>query len=261
MAPKRKTGLEMWGAELAQARVSAGLSGKGLAEAVNVAPATVSQWENAKRKPHLEDVERVEAVLGTNGYLKRYLVEWLPREVAHQWLDRWLWIEEQATQLRSFESSVMPGLLQTERYAGAVLRDEHKIASRLERQKILDADNPVTFVAVLDESVLRRKVGDAEIMHEQLMRLAQFAERDNIRIHVLPLSADACAEITGPFVIANFNGGDEVVYLDNALSGEVVEDKDAIARAHRIWELLRSDAMNKQDSLAFILKVAEEWKS
>ena len=108
MAPRRKTGLEMWGGEAAQARVSAGLSGKGLAEAVHVAPATVSQWENGKRKPHPKDIESVETVLGTNGYLKRYLLEWLPREVAHEWLDRWLWIEEQATQLRSFQPPPWP---------------------------------------------------------------------------------------------------------------------------------------------------------
>lgn len=130
----------------------------------------------------------------------------------------------------------------------------------MERQKILDADNPPTFVAVLDESVLRRKVGDAEIMYAQLTHLAELARRDNIRIHILPLSADACAEITGPFVIANFNGGEEVAYLDNAPTGEVIEDKDAIAKALRLWEILRSDAMNKRESLAFIEKVAEEWK-
>jgi hypothetical protein len=115
-------------------------------------------------------------------------------------------------------------------------------------------------VAVLDESVLLRKVGNAEIMYQQLTHLAELARRDNIRIHILPLSADACAEITGPFVIANFNGGEEVAYLDNALTGEVIEAKDAIAKTHRMWEILRSEAMNRQESLALIEKVAREWK-
>lgn len=260
MAPKRKSALELWGSELAHARDAAGLTGKELAEALNVVASTVSQWENGKRKPHLKDVERVEKVLGTNGYLKRILLKWLPREMAHEWLDQWLWIEEQATQLLSFQPSLAPGLLQTEAYASVVLRDEREIASRLDRQKVLDPDNPLTFVAVLDESVLRRKVGDAEVMYEQLMHLVSLARQNNVRIHILPLSADACAEIAGPFVIASFNGGDEVKYLDNALTGEVVESKDAIAKAHRMWEILRSDAMNRQESLELIEKVAQEWK-
>jgi hypothetical protein len=181
--------------------------------------------------------------------------------MAHEWLDKWIEIEEQATQLLSFEPSIVPGLLQTESYARNVLSTEGEVAARLTRQKILDDDNPPILVALLDESVLQRKVGDAAVMYGQLMHLAELAQRSHIRIHILPLAADACAEITGPFVIASFDGGNEVAYLDNAVTGEVVENAEYLAKIHRIWELLRSDALPKDESIKLILKVAEEWKT
>jgi transcriptional regulator with XRE-family HTH domain len=260
MAPRRKTAQELWGNELAHALDAAGMKGRDLAEAMHVVPSTVSQWLNGKRKPHHKDVERIEQLLGTNGYLGRYLQEWLPREVAHEWLDRWIEIEARATQMLWFEPSLVPGLLQTERYAQAVLSNEEEVAARLDRQKILDDDNPPIFVALLDESVLHRKVGDAAVMYEQLTHLAEMAERDNVRIHILPLAADACAKINGPFVIASFDGN-EVAYLDNAITGEVVEGRAEIARIRGMWELLRSDALPKDESIKLIKKVAEEWKT
>jgi transcriptional regulator with XRE-family HTH domain len=261
MAPKRKTAQELWGKELAHALDSAGIKGQQLAETLHVVPSTVSQWVNGKRKPHRKDVERIEEILGTNGYLMRYLLDWLPREVAHEWLDKWIEIEEQATHLLSFQPSLVPGLLQTESYARVVLSNEEEVAARLARQKILDDDNPPILVALMDESVLHRRVGDAAVMHGQLTHLAELARRDNVRIHVLPLAAEACAKINGPFVIAGFNGGNEVAYLDNAITGEVVEGKEELAKLHRMWELLRSDALRKDESIQLITKAAEEWKT
>jgi transcriptional regulator with XRE-family HTH domain len=261
MAPKRKTAQELWGNELACAMEAAGVTGRQLAQELNVVPSTVSQWVNGRRKPHRKDVERIEKRLGTNGYLTRYMLEWLPREIAHEWLDKWIEIEERATQLLSFQPSLVPGLLQIESYARAVLSSEEEVAARLERQQILDDDNPPMLVALLDESVLRRKIGDADVMYAQLMHLAEMAERHNVRLHVLPLSADACAEIRGPFVIASFDGATEVAYLDNAITGEVVEGREELAKIHRIWELLRSDALHKDESVRLIRKVAQEWKS
>ena len=88
----------------------------------------------------------------------------MPREIAHEWLDKWIWIVEHASSLLSFETTVIPGLLQIESYAGAVLRDEGMVAERPDRQKILNDDNPPILVALMDESVLRRKVGDTDVI-------------------------------------------------------------------------------------------------
>ena len=261
MAPKRETALELWGKELARAREEAGLSQAALAKDAYLSPSLIGMWETGKRTPKLEDLARCEDRLGTKGRLAWSMQNWVPREIAHEWLDKWIEIEEQATQFLWFEPSLVPGLLQTERYARTVLSNEGEVAARLARQKILEDDNPPILVALLDESVLHRKVGDAAVMYEQLMHLVELAQRDHIRIHVLPLSADACAKINGPFVLASFDGGNEVAYLDNAVTGEVVEGKEELIKIHRMWELLRSDALPKDESMKLILKVAEEWKS
>ena len=260
MAPKRETALELWGQEFARAREEAGLSQAALAKNAYLSPSLIGMWEIGKRTPKSVDLARCEEILGTKGRLTWSLKNWVPREVAHEWLDKWIWIEEHSSSLLWFEPLVVPGLLQTESYARAVLRDENQIAARLERQKILDDTNPPILVALMDESVLRRKVGDANVMYEQLMHLVEMAERDNVRIHIVRFTADACSEFTGPFVIASFHGGNDVAYLDNALSGEVIESKDDVMRLHRMWEVFRSEALPKGESIQLIRRVAEEWK-
>jgi transcriptional regulator with XRE-family HTH domain len=116
MAPKRETALELWGKELAHAREAARMTGRQLADAMHVVPSTVSQWESGKRKPHLEDLERIEALLGTNGYLQRLRTKWVSREIPTEWTDKWIAAEARATMVQNFELFVIPGLLQTEDY-------------------------------------------------------------------------------------------------------------------------------------------------
>jgi transcriptional regulator with XRE-family HTH domain len=274
MAPKRQPALELFGRELARAREAAGMTGKAMAQALNVVPGTVSQWESGKHKPHIKDVERIEKTLATNGYrtngyLRRYLEEWLPREIAHQWLDKWREIEELATSIWDFETTVVPGLLQTEDYARQTLRmglpgatDEHiegLLAIRLERQRILTDENPPMLVVIMDEGVLRKTAGDAAIMHNQLTHLVEMADRRNISVHIAPEASSVCAGFTAPFVIASFDGGREVAYVDNQLRGQVVEEPHDVAELRRLFECFRSEALSKRESIELIRRKAAEW--
>src|SRR5688572_8791815 len=97
MAPKRETAQEIWGNELAHALEAAGVTGRELAEALNVVPSTVSNWINGKRTPHVDDVKRVEKKIGTNGYLRRNL-KWVDREVSPEW-SKWRDAEDETTEL------------------------------------------------------------------------------------------------------------------------------------------------------------------
>jgi transcriptional regulator with XRE-family HTH domain len=272
MAPKRQSALQLFGKEIARARETAGMTGKAMAQALNVVPGTVSQWESGKHKPHIKDVERIEEILATNGYrtngyLKRYLLEWLPREIAHEWLDKWRQIEELATSLWAFETTVVYGLLQIEDYARETLRSgrvseeqmEGLLAIRLERQQILAHDNPPVLVVVMAESVLRQTVGDDKIMHEQLLHLAEMAERPDIAVHIVPAASPVSAVFAAPFVIANFDGGREVAYVDNQLRGQVVEEPDDVTELRRLFERFRGEALSNRESIKLIRRTAEQW--
>lgn len=266
MAPKRETALDAWGKELRYACEAAGMTGKQLAEELHVAAATVSQWMNGKRTPHVEDVARCDEKLGTNGYLTRYFEKWVTREIPTEWDDRWLTAEAQANMLQDFEPSVLPGLLQTEDYARTVIGYnrhssidvEEGVRRRLERQTILNDENPTMCIFVIDEYALRRPVGGRDIMVEQLKRLRDLAAQLNIVIKVVPSGTEYYAGT--PFVIARLDGA-EIVYLDDALRGRVIEGHAEVVEINKIWEDIREAALPPADSLGLIEEVLKEWES
>jgi Domain of unknown function (DUF5753) len=130
----------------------------------------------------------------------------------------------------------------------------------MERQQILTRDDPPMLVAVLDEGVLHRAVGGPKVMYEQLMHLVGRCEsRSDVVVQVIPKEVGAYAGLAGPFVIATMDG-DEFVYLDSALYGQVAESAQDLAIVKRMWESLRAEALPRQPSVNLIKKVAEQWK-
>jgi len=259
MAPKRETALELWGKEFARAREEAGLSQAALAEAIYISPSLIGMWEIGRRTPKHEDLARCEERMGTNGRLAWSLKNWVPREIAHEWLDKWIFIEEQANQLLSFQTTVVPGLLQTEDYARAVLRDEELVNTRLERQQILDQEHPPMLIVVMAQSIFSQQMGDRKTMYDQLQHLMKMAERENVVLHIVPPHAKVCARFTGPFVIANLDGGKEVAYVEDQLSGRTVEHPADVADLRRMFELFRRDALSSQQSIDLIREMMEQW--
>ncbi|HEU5156989.1 MAG TPA: helix-turn-helix transcriptional regulator [Streptosporangiaceae bacterium] len=260
--PKRLDAMVRWGREFARAREAAGFRSQvALAEhpEIYVSSSTIAKWELGQRIPKAEDLAQCERVLGTNGYLARLLDEWVPDEVSHEWLREWIEYEETATTLLWFQPTLVPGILQTEEYARGVLKDEHKTSHRLERQKILEGDDPPTLIVLLDESVLMRKVGNTKTMYDQLLHLAQMAERPDIRIQIIPLDSDICSEFSGPFGLAEVDGRVEAAFLGDAVIGRVRHRPEEIATLRRKWELFRGDALRKNESLDLIRKVMQRW--
>ncbi|MEV0400254.1 helix-turn-helix transcriptional regulator [Actinoallomurus sp. NPDC050550] len=265
MAPKRETALDAWGRELAYACEAAGLAGKQLAETLHVAPSTVSQWMNGRRTPHLDDVERCDEALSTNGYLARYFKKWVTREIPSEWAGRWREAEARANLLQSYDPSSIPGLLQTPNYIRAILRHnrhspiaiDERVRRRLERRSVLDDESPPMCIFVIDEHALRRMVGGRDVMIEQLRQLCDLAMRPNIVIKIVPSGADYF--VSTPFMIARLDGVD-LVNLDDALIGRIIEGGAEVVEMAKIWEDIREAALPPQDSVALMEKVTEEWE-
>lgn len=264
-----RTWLEYFAAELRSWREYRKMSQLQLAKAINYSESAVGMVETARRKPKVDFVKRCDDALGTGGALRRLLKELVERELIPDWLDRWRIIEEQATALNSFEALVIPGLLQTPDYARAVFEKsgqpasqdiEAQIRTRIERQQIFERDEPPMFVAVVDEGILHRAVGGPKVMRAQLLYLVELCEsRSDIVVQVIPKDTGAYAGLAGPFVIATMDG-DEFVYLDTALYGQVAESADDLAIVKRMWESLRAEALPRQASINLIKKVAEQWE-
>src|SRR5438067_13154419 len=112
--------------------------------------------------------------------------------------------------------------------------------ARLSRQAILDGDNPRVLLIIIDEAVLRRPVGSHEDMRQQLRHLLELARRPNIVVRVIPLEAGAHEGLRGAgFVIAEFDDAPDVAYQDAAVSGQIIEDEDAIRELAHSWEALQ----------------------
>lgn len=264
----RSSMLDHFAEELRLARATTGLSQGALAEALSYSGALVAKVETCERRPGLDFARRCDTVFGTDGRFER-IQRRISRETVVPWFRDWAGIEQEATALRSFEPLYVPGLLQTEGYARAVLAGaglfaaneiDQQVTARLDRQSVLTRDRPPLLTAVLDEYVLRRRVGGPEVMREQLAHLVKLGRAlTRVRIQVVRLSAGAYAGLDGPFVIATSPGREDVVYLEGQRHGQVVDRAEFVQQMVEVWESIRGEALSHQQSLELISEVAETW--
>ncbi|WP_422772446.1 helix-turn-helix domain-containing protein [Plantactinospora sp. WMMC1484] len=262
------TTLALFAGELRRFRGIAGLSQDALAQRINFSSALIAKIELCQRRATREFAKRCDSVMETGGLLERIQAVLGPGPVL-PWFRHWVGLEQEAVAIRCFQLSVIPGLLQTEAYARALLRSgglltaeqvEEQVAARLARQEILTGPNPPLFTAVVDERVLRQPVGGAGVMREQLLHIVKLcAEQPRTRIQVVPTSVGAYAGLNGPFVIASLSDGDDVGYLDDQLEGRFVERVGDVRTVQRLWDSIRGEALSHQQSIEMIREVAESW--
>lgn len=185
------------------------------------------------------------------------------------WLREWIEHERETRLLRWFEPNLVPGLLQTEAYARAILEwgglmpadeVEQRTESRIERQAILSGPRPPQFFAMLDEAALRRNVGGHAVMAEQSRHLAQLAERPHIHIQVVPLSVGGHIGLAGGFILTKGPFG-AAGHLDNLVRADVASKQDDIDTLEAAWEALRAVALPTQQTLALIKEVGATWQT
>jgi transcriptional regulator with XRE-family HTH domain len=176
-------------------------------------------------------------------------------------------VEPVAHTIRTWQPVIMPGLLQTPGYARALFvamgesesRIEALTAKRIERQSIIDRDNPPSLWVVLDEAVLRRRVGSESIMHEQISYLAERALLQHVGVQVVPAESGANAGCVGALTIASVDGAPDVL-LTEAVEDATTENRSRVRKGLDIFDRVRYDALPRAASLELIREVAEQWK-
>lgn len=243
-----------------------GETAESLAGKVGVDPKTAARWLADGRVPHPRTRIAVANLLG------RKAAELWPEPFRRRdlpWFRAWAELEQDAGSIRSYEPLLVPGLLQTEAYARAVLATggllsptevDEIVAARLARQRVLEREIPLQFVAVIDEVVLRRPVGhDQSVMAGQLAQLAALGEREHVQVRVIPAENPWHTGLAGPFVLARMPDGAEAAYLDNQLRGQVVTDSADLASLGARWESVTGEALPRRRSIELIRKVATTW--
>jgi transcriptional regulator with XRE-family HTH domain len=267
--------LRVFGAMLRHYRTAAGLTPEELGARVYLSGSQIRKVEDGTRTPTEALVQACESLpeLAAHGALTT-LHDILKDHLRHRaypgWFQAWPDHESHARRLRSFQLVVVPGLLQTERYARAVLSTrvgatveelEEAVAARLGRQDILGREHPPELWVLLDEAVLRRPVGGPAIMAGQLDSLAAAARLPHIALQVIPLAAGAHEGMRGgAFVLADFVDSPGLGYQDTAVAGQIVEDANQVEALAVTWDTLRLEALPRSASLDLVEEVAHIWR-
>ncbi|MGW4465808.1 helix-turn-helix domain-containing protein [Micromonospora sp. NPDC004704] len=250
--------------ELRQMRLARSWTQEDLAKAVRYSASLVGMIETGTRKPPPGFWERVDEAFQTGGMFARQA----KRLSTPKWKADWESAEREAVALRSYQPLVVPGLLQTEAYARAVLTDagllsrddvERHLAQRLARQEILRRESPPQFTAVIDYSVLRRPVGGPAVMLEQIQAIIKACEEPHVRVHIVPDTVGAYAGLNGPFVLATAQDQSITGYLDNQVKGHLVDSAEDLAAVQAAWEAVRGEALPHRQSTDLMMEVAETW--
>lgn len=177
-------------------------------------------------------------------------------------------LEAEATVIRDFEITLVPGLLQTPAYMRALLGRaagateegiQRRIDVRLERQRILERkENPPRLWAIIDEGVVRRTVGGPGVMREQIQHLIEAAQRPNIDIQILRFEDGAHAGVAGQFVSLDFSGLDQVVYIEAEQDGFYLETADQVERYTLVFDKVQATASSTEKSIEYLEALVSE---
>jgi len=270
------------GVELRRHREAAGVTIDVVAERLGCSTSKVSRIETGHTGAALRDVRDILDIYGVPESVKGELVQ-IAREAKQKgWWhpfstvlnSAYVGLEAAARSIRTYEQQVVPGLLQSEEYAIAMIRAarlgdtdaeiEQRVHVRMERQSLLTQDDPIDLRVVLDEAVLSRPVGGDEVMRDQLTRLISAARLPNVTIQILPFAAGPHAGMDGTFAILEFEEDEDadVVFAENATGGLFLEKAEELRKYYSIFETIRATALDPEESIEMIEMLIEEpvWK-
>jgi transcriptional regulator with XRE-family HTH domain len=189
-------------------------------------------------------------------------------DVLPSWFDAYVGLEEAASQIRAYQVQFVPGLLQTEDYACAVImlrysnpkEIERRVQLRMARQAILAAADPPSLMVVLDEALIRRPIGGSRAMRAQLRHLIEMSQRPNVTIQVIPFKAGGHAAAGGSFSLLRFADYDlpDVVYLEQLTSAQYLDKPDVVAPYLAVMDRLCADALTPDESARILRSMLGE---
>jgi transcriptional regulator with XRE-family HTH domain len=274
-------------AELREIRESKGRSGESVAAALRWSPSKISRYERAKTGLRPREVERLLDYYKITGARRALLLELAEDAAQKGWWEefadslsddyqQFIGLEHEATSIAIWHATVVAGLLQTEAYARHIISSYNRVEPiapgmigrlvrvRMRRQQVVNRED-LQLSVVLDESVLKRRIGNESVMYEQLQRLVREADRPNLTLQVLPL--DAQHTVFGQsFVIFGF-GTDTDAMMQDVVSTEHLKSGFALegereTYLHRIaFQMLADASLDPAASKALILETAESYWS
>ncbi|MFF4114200.1 helix-turn-helix domain-containing protein [Streptomyces sp. NPDC001714] len=242
-------------------RTRAGLDRAEFGRRIGYSAATVASFEQGRRIPSPRAVDRADEVLGADGLLCLWK-EQLERAQYPVFFQGMAALEKEAVELLMYDTLVVNGLLQTEEYMRALLEMrrppldgetiEQRVAARLARQDIFDRRPLPLLGFVLDESVLRRRLGGRHVLRGQLEQLLLIGQKRNVQIQVMPLDCEQHAGVDGPFTVVSRQDGKKFVYAEAQGTSALQTDPAQTTLAAARYGIIRSQALASRESLELI---------
>ncbi|QFX83376.1 helix-turn-helix domain-containing protein [Streptomyces sp. SYP-A7193] len=269
------------GQELRRLREQKGMTAEEVAERLLVSQSKISRLENGRRSISQRDVRDL---CGVYEVEDQRIVDSLMQMAKDSRQQGWwhafgdipysvyIGLETDAESLRTYEPQIITGLLQTRPYAEALIQGalpetsvadvEKRVQVRIRRQERISAEhNPLRLWVVLDEASLRRVVGGKQVMREQLEHVAEMSQLPHITVQVLPFDVGAHPGINGQYSILEFadTADSSVVYIEGVTSDLYLEKAPDVQKYTVMYEHLRAQALNVEQSRQRIEDVAKEY--
>ncbi len=263
---------------LRQAMEQAGLNGKQAARLLSWSPSFVSLLLSGKRGASEVDIAAFLGMCRVKGPERDRLLALCREQDNPGWLQQHgsrlpkqlmtlIDHENKAVAISDFQPMVVPGLLQTGEYAGALIREtgnapagevDDRVAARLARQSLFSRERPAQFTFYMHEFALRLPVGGSAVMCEQLHHLLRMSRRSYLTLRVVPAALGGHAGIAGQFMLMEFAEFKPVVYLDSETACLFLEKPEEIAAYQRILGVLAETALGEGQSRELITALATE---
>ncbi|MGW1880993.1 helix-turn-helix domain-containing protein [Streptomyces sp. NPDC001970] len=263
-----------YGKELRWQREEAGLTLQQLVEGSFYGPSHLSEIERGERRMPAELAEHVDRALKTDGFFKRRCedVRKARRRGHAHYFERVLEAEKHAETIEEWSPTLIPGLLQTEAYARALVQAamplapneevEEKVGARMARGHLFEDDHKTPmYWAILPEVLLRQPILPPEQTAEQLYRIAALGRRRRIVPQILPWNCGPHPLMMGMVKVMTFPDAPPLVYLESQHSGDTIDDPALVEEYRRSYDLLRAAALPPEASLAMIEEAAEDYRN
>lgn len=263
------------GARLRGLRTSAALSVEDVAARMEVSPAKISRIETAARGVNINDIRVLcDLYQVSTGERERLLTlaresrrrSWWQEYGIPEVVRTYVGLEDSAFSILQYETSLLPPLLQTQAYAGALTAGtapwsseeevEQLVLARLARQALLTSERPPELWAIVDEAALHRVVGDPDVMREQLDALVERSRPKNITLQVIGLEAGAHPGMDSAFTILKLQEVSDVVYVEGLIGNFYLQSDNDLSRYGRAFDHLQAVALSPKDSRDRIHTVA-----
>ncbi|WP_369200787.1 helix-turn-helix domain-containing protein [Streptomyces sp. PU-14G] len=263
--PERSDSLRTFGAVVKAFRERAGLTQEAWAELSGYSLSTCAGVEQGRRFPPPGFIERAEDVFDAFGALRK-ASKFLSRgHGLAAWFRQWAKMELTALSLYAYDCRMVPGLLQTEGYARAVVRQvpplppeeeiEQRIALRMERQELFFRKQPVTFSFIVEQALLERQTGGEEVTKDLLDHLICRGQLSNVELQIMPLVQPEHAGMDGPLYLLETPEHRWFGYAEGQETGQLISEEASLSRLHMRYAKLRSQALTPADSLSLLKRM------